>query len=178
MQQEQEHNEEPPQDQADNNTRTHSLGAASSESADLVNSTHRQNGDFSVYKYYFSAVGLKNSLIFLILQVAMTFCETFPSKSLQARQKLLVTYHSCRRLALFLVCFFRNTPRRENWLLPGHIFMCTDFYSSGPHYLSLVCLIHRYHFSAKLTIKRHTLNPMIIQSGNYLHQKLLDAVMT
>lgn len=40
----------------------------------------RQNGDFSIYKYYFACISWTVAAMFLLLQFAYAFLCTFPSK--------------------------------------------------------------------------------------------------
>lgn len=45
-----------------------------------VDSETQRLGDWSVYKYYFSAFGWPKTLVFFALQITLVFCLKFPGK--------------------------------------------------------------------------------------------------
>ena len=55
------------------------LGTKPASAIDTIGDKSRQLGDFSVYKYYFSATGRSAMIIFWVLEILWAFLETFPS---------------------------------------------------------------------------------------------------
>ena len=47
---------------------------------EALHDPHRQNGDFSVYRYYTDVSGHRPVILFLLLMLLWSFCGEFPSK--------------------------------------------------------------------------------------------------
>lgn len=56
------------------------LNVDQTKAPDLLSESSRRNGDFTVYKYYLSTIGIWNFWIFLFSVTAFAFFYVFPSK--------------------------------------------------------------------------------------------------
>jgi len=76
-------------DDAENADTYHPLSAQADESAqvetpgsfdEVLHDPCRQNGDFSVYRYYTDVSGHRPIILFLLFMLLWSFCGEFPSK--------------------------------------------------------------------------------------------------